>query len=263
MLENIVLGVAQGVVEWLPVSSEGAITLIQQFFFDQKNLTDIIHLALFLHLGTALAALIYLRKDVGEVIKTLFRYKKTSDKNRKIFNFLFLSTLISGVLGLVFLKLIIGIESQIELSSRIITFIVGVFLLITAYLQIKKKNTGKRLPEDLSLKDGVFLGVGQGLASLPGISRSGMTVSLLLLKKFEEESALRLSFLMSIPVVLAGNVFLNLDYFKFSLDNFIAFIFSFVFGILTIHYLIKLTKKINFGYFVLIFGVLMIFSTLI
>jgi len=184
-------------------------------------------------------------------------------EEKKIFSFLFVSTLISGILGLVFLKLIIDIENQIELSGNIITFIIGSLLIFTAYLQIKKNENGNKKFEDLKVSDGIVLGIGQGFAALPGISRSGITVALLLLKKFNEEAALKLSFIMSIPIVLAGNVLLNIEYFKLSLENFVAFIFSFVFGLLTIHYLIKFAQRFNLGYFVFVFGFLMVLSILI
>ena len=103
----------------------------------------------------------------------------------------------------------------------------------------------------------------QGLSTLPGISRSGSTVSVLLLDKVDKTEALRLSFLMSLPIVLAGNIFFNLKGFAFSFNMLYGLFFSFVFGILTIHALIKVSKKINFGYFVLIFGLLMIVAGLI
>ena len=259
MLEGIIFGIAQGVAEWLPVSSEGVIVLIKTNFFGGGGLESIVKFALFLHLGTALAATIYFRKDVAEILKTLFHYKRATLENKNIFNFLFISTLISGILGLILIKLLSGADDALGQSSKIINFTVGGLLLITAYLQFKKKKISSiRTPENIKTSDSVIMGIVQGFAALPGLSRSGLTVASLLLLKFDEEQALRLSFLMSIPIVLAGNVLLNIKDFNPSPENLLGFLFSFIFGLATIHILLKVAKKINFAYFVLIFGLFMV-----
>ncbi len=261
MLEGIIFGIIQGIVEWLPVSSEGVIVLIKVNFFGGGGLEDIIKFALFLHLGTALAAVVYFRKDVVEIFKTLFNYKSATEENKKIFNFLFIATLISGVFGLILLKTLSGAENALGGSSDVVNFTIGVLLLITAYLQFKKsKVTSIRTSKDIKMSDGLVLGVVQGFAALPGLSRSGLTVASLLLRKFDEEYALKLSFLMSIPIVLAGNVLLNIKDFNLTSENLFGFFFSFIFGVATIHVLFKVAKKVNFAYFVLIFGLLMIGS---
>jgi undecaprenyl-diphosphatase len=108
-----------------------------------------------------------------------------------------------------------------------------------------------------------LLGIAQGFSSLPGLSRSGITISTLLLKKFDDTSALRLSFLMSLPVVLFGNLLLNYNEFYLSNTAIYGLLGSFVFGLLTIHALMSLSKRINFGWFVLVFAVLMMASILI
>ena len=133
-------------------------------------------------------------------------------------------------------------------------------LLTTGILQIKAKKKEEKKMVDAGNKDGVLLGLVQSFASLPGLSRSGLTVSVLLLRKFRSEAALKLSFLMSLPIVLGGNIILNLDKFNFSLESFSGLLFSFVFGLLTIKLLLKTARKINFGWFVLFFGIIVIIS---
>jgi undecaprenyl-diphosphatase len=257
MIENIILGIVQGIAEWLPVSSEGVITLIKVNFFNGSNIQNIVKIALFLHLGTFLAALVYLRKEVWVLLKSIFSYKDSKDETKKTLWFLIVSTIISGGLGFGLYSIIGSFEKTADLSGQVITFAIGLLLLITAWLQIKKnKKSGKHLSK-ISFKDGLVTGIAQGLAVLPGLSRSGLTVSTLLLRGFDDEDSLRLSFLMSLPMVLAGNLILNLEYFKFTLDSFTGFLFSFIFGILTIHILLKIAKKINMGYFVLFFGIIM------
>ncbi|MEA2113557.1 MAG: undecaprenyl-diphosphate phosphatase [Patescibacteria group bacterium] len=264
MLEQIILGIIQGIVEWLPVSSEGVILLVIKNFFDaEAGAETIIRQALFLHLGTFFAALVYFRKDVVLLFKALFKYKSASLKTKKIFNFLLAATLISGFLGFILLKVFIELEEQLFLSAKAITIAVGLLLLVTGWLQIKAKKDGGKKIRGLSRKDGVFLGLAQGFAALPGLSRSGLTVSVLLLRKFKSESALKLSFLMSLPIVLFGNIFLNLNNFAFSSKVAIGLLFAFLFGILTIDLLLKAARKFEFGWFVLVFGFLVIFSAMV
>lgn len=265
ILQQIILGLIQGVTEWLPISSSGMITLAMSNLYDITNLTEIIHAALFLHLGTFFAALVYFRKDVLRLTKSLFDYKKAKTKDKKTINFLIIATLISGVLGLLILKTISVSESNLEITGKTITFTVAILLLITGVIQIKIKSFSKSLKKekDLGYTDSLILGLAQGLASLPGISRSGITLSSLMLKKFDDTTALRLSFLMSLPIVLAGNIILNLPDFTFTSTAIYGLITAFVFGLATIHGLMKLSKKINFGWFVLVFAVLMLGSLFI
>jgi undecaprenyl-diphosphatase len=270
MIEGIVLGVIQGVAEWIPVSSEGMIALVEINFFGKSGIEEIIHLALFLHMGTFLAALIYLRKDVIRVLKSLFRYKASFQEEKRLLRFLVVSTAISSILGFLILRSVSGLESEVEFSGRIFTATIGVFLLVTAWLQLKKQVSNAEIRKkegDMSTKDSVILGLAQGMAVLPGISRSGLTVSALLLRRVEDEAALRLSFLMSLPIVFFGNIFLNFGTFvnpgSISSIQLWGLAFSFIFGLAAIHFLIKLARKINFGYFVGIFGFLMILSVLV
>lgn len=258
MIEGIILGVIQGVVEWLPVSSEGVLVLINTHFLGGESLVESVQLALFLHLGTFFAALVYFWSDVVDIFKTLFTYKKAEEEKKKLFNFLFISTLISGVLGLGLLKIIGTIEGGLESYSGVATGFVGVLLLVTGYLLLLKKTDTYRESKDLNIKDSLILGITQGFASMPGLSRSGLTVSALLLRKINEREALRISFLMSLPIVLGGNIILNMNSLEITGGLIAGLIASFVVGLATIHVLLKVAKNINFGKWVIGFGVLMI-----
>jgi len=251
MIEQLVLGIIQGITEWLPVSSEGLLVLTQTHLFGQKDLSDFISQALFLHLGTFLAALVYFRKEILKL-----------SKNKKLARFLIITTLISGAVGFLFLQLIKGIESQVEITGKAATLLVGLLLLITGGLQIKSKNQGKKTQKQLTTADGVVLGFVQGLAALPGLSRSGSTVAILLLLGFSKTESLKLSFLMSLPIVFLGNLVLNFSYLS-APAFWWGLLASFIFGLLTIRLLLKLAQKINFGKFVIFFGALTIISVLI
>ncbi len=265
ILIQFILGAIQGITEWLPVSSSGMVTLVNTNFLGITDVGELVHIALFLHLGTFFAALIYFKKEILHLTKSLFNYKKSNIETKKVLNFLIIATIISGIIGILFLLFLESFEDKLEITGKAITFFIAIFLLFTGYLQIKIKSRGLKKENNLENNDGIWLGFAQGIASLPGISRSGITVSTLLLKKFDDTTALRLSFLMSLPIVLAGNIILNLsDFTQVVISaSLVGLLASFVFGLATISILMKLSKRINFGWFVIVFAVLMLGSLLI
>ena len=265
MLGQIILGIIQGVFEWLPISSEGVIVLAVENFFNQdQGIESVIRYVLFLHLGTFLAALIYFRKDVFRLVKALFSYRSASLQVQKTLKFLIISSLISGILGFILISFLADLlEDQLRISTKGIILIIGLALFITGLLQIKAKKTGYKGVKELKVRDGLLLGLVQGLAVLPGLSRSGLTVSVLLLRKFDDAVSLRLSFLMSLPIVLAGNIILNFGDVVFLEKAVWGLLFSFIFGIITIDLLLRLAKKVNFGYFVIFFAALVTISAFI
>ena len=193
----------------------------------------------------------------------LLKYKKAKTEEKKLLSFLIIGTLVSGILGIFFLELIDRITIDISQISQILTIFIAVLLFITAYLQLRVKKIGYKEERDLKYFDGFMIGIVQAFAALPGLSRSGLTVSALLMSKFNKQSALELSFLLSMPLVLAGNIVLNLSEFNLDLNSLIALLSSFIFGWLTIKYLLKLAQKINFGYFVLFFAVITLLAALV
>ena len=272
MLESIIhsslLGAIQGIVEWLPVSSEGVITLIEVHVLGQADLGGIVRFALFLHLGTFLAALVYFRQDVGRLMAALWHYQAARKEDQVLLRFLGSATLISGVLGFGLLQLLERLEYMGDLTAdttRTFTVLVGLLLIVTAGVQLfrqqrtLRKHTARPLRTigDLNALDSLILGLAQGLAALPGLSRSGLTVSALLLRHIEEQAALRVSFLMSLPLVLAGNIVLNIldDGIELTVGHVMGFLAAFVFGLLTIHGLLVLARRMNFGVIVLVFGI--------
>lgn len=265
-IQYLILGIVQGVFEWLPVSSSGFTVLIMSNFFGLTDLSTLIHLTLFLHLGTFLAAAIYFHHDVKELIITIFRYKKMPDEELVVFNFLFVATIITAFIGLIILT-ILSLAGNLDLTGKAISFAVGLLLLFTGISQLKiKKRKGKLKNEQkLENKDSFITGLAQGLSTLPGLSRSGMTTATLMLRKFDDTTALKMSFLLSLPVVLFGNLILNYNDIIniFSSTALYGLLASFVFGLITIHGLMKLSKKINFGWFVVVFALVMMLAVLV
>lgn len=265
MFEQIVLGTIQGVAEWLPVSSTSLLILaMQNLFGHHDGFQAMTRHTMFLHLGTFLAAAIYFRKDVGHLVLALFQYRSQPKETRNFTVFLIITTIFSGTVGLTLRQLITQWSDQFSSTAKPIALVIGVFLLITAWGQLKIKDLkGHKTLNDLSVKDGIILGLVQGCAAIPGLSRSGLTVATLLLRNFDRTYALKISFLMSLPIVLGANILLNLRAAAWTPLALVGVFVSFTVGLASIHILLRLAEKINFGYFVLIFGILTILSVFI
>lgn len=261
LLQSIVLGAAQGIFEWLPVSSEGMIVLLNNNFFSSGSFSESIALALFLHLGTVCAALLYFRKDIARMLKNIFSYKQIPPSDKREINFYVWVTVISGIVGLGVLQLLDIFESAFLQSGVAINMFIACMLFVTAYLlSIKKDNNTKTLGQ-ARWKDIGILGLFQGLTPIPGISRSGTTVSVMLLQKFSAQSALHGSFILSIPIVIVANIGLVVQGFDFSILHLVGFFTSFVFGYATISVLLKLARRLNFARFVFVFALLVLLSS--
>jgi undecaprenyl-diphosphatase len=237
----ILAGILQGIFEWLPISSEAVVSLFSHFFIKNVKPVDF---SLVLHLGTLFAVLIYFFKDWINVL--LF-------KDRFLFWFLLISTLVSLPVGFFVYKLFNNL-----LIGNFLLLITGVGLLITSFLQRKKLKI-----EIEEKKLAVLVGILQGFSVIPGLSRSGSTIFGLSLGKFSPSEILKISYMMSMPAVLAGSFYFYLkepNLFSFSFE---ALIFSFLIGILTLHFLMKFSQKINFSKFTLIFGLLCIFGAIL
>jgi|TARA_B100000315_G_C14519503_1_gene560830 undecaprenyl-diphosphatase len=259
--QQVILGILQGIIEWLPISSEGVLLLVNSNFFQGTNIDLFIRQALFLHLGTFFAALVYFRKDVLELFKGALRYNYASTGTKKTLKFLLVATLISGIIGLTVLSVFdLFTINEIPFTKVMINFVIGFLLLITGSLQLRASSAGYRKVLHLNNKDGILLGLMQGLAVFPGLSRSGLTISGFLFRNFDETVTLRLSFIMSLPIVLLGNILLNFSDIVFMKEMFFGFLFAFIFGLLTIQLLMSFSRKVKFGFFAISFGLLTILA---
>lgn len=264
ILQQVILGIIQGITEWIPISSEGALLLVSSNFFGHVDIELFLRQALLLHLGTFFAALIYFRKEIKELLSGIRNYRYSDPETKKTIDFLFIATVISGILGLAILNFLnlINID-KFPLTSAWINISLGTLLLVTGFMQLKASRAGYKKEYHLSNKDGVLLGVVQGFSVLPGLSRSGLTISAFLFRNFDETAALRLSFIMSLPIVLLGNILLNFRDFVFVREMLLGVVAAFVFGMLTIHLFMEFSKKVRFGVFVITFGLLVIVAGIV
>lgn len=232
-----ILGIAQGIFEWLPISSEGAVALLESI--GSKASLNAVDLALFLHLGTLIAVLIYFRKDWKKILLL---------KDKDLVKFLFTTTVVSLLIGF---PLYILVKS-VAIGGTLL-LLMGGGLFLTSYFH--KTNKKLNLSENqLALISGAL----QGLAVIPGLSRSGSTIFGLSLKKENGLEILRLSYLMSAPVVLASSAYLFLQTPELLFNGWPALLFSFLVGILTLKILLQFARKINFTIFTFFFGTLCI-----
>lgn len=260
----ILLGALQGIFEWLPVSSEGVLVLAQIHLLPEAQVSQAVALALWLHLGTFVAALVYFWEDVKSLMKSLFTSFQERSKPEPFLLFLIISTIISGLLAFLLLGLIGVLEKSGALDTSIATLIIGIILLVTAGLLFLSKRVGARREFELNLIDSLLLGVAQGVAVLPGLSRSGTTVAFLLLRRVDSYSALRASFLMSLPLTLVGSVYLLVsESVALSGPTVVSFLSAAVLGFFTIKGLMRLARRVNLAWFVLGFALLTIVAGLL
>jgi undecaprenyl-diphosphatase len=201
----IVIGVVQGIVEWLPISSEGGVSILLTALGIAPELA--VQLSLFLHAGTGLAALTYYRGEVAEVLRDLRGWDRHTDPfapAAETTTFLLVATAVSIVVaGGAYLMLL---EAATELTGGAFIAVIGGLLVLTGVVQLAAEGRGGSQTRRLGLLDPVLVGAGQGLAILPGVSRSGTTASVLLLRGHSGERSFRLSFLLSIPAAFGASV---------------------------------------------------------
>jgi undecaprenyl-diphosphatase len=263
-VQSLVLGIVQGITEWLPVSSEGINTLIQLHLFD-KPLSEAIQISLWLHAGTLIAAILYFRKDITALLRYVPQYTRELRSHQvteqsKLITFLIISTVLTGAIGAPLLLIGLGQE---DVPAGIVMAVIGGFLIITGLVQkYAPRFSGTR--ETTSAKDAVIVGVVQAFSAFPGLSRSGLTISTLLFRGYNPQRAIKISFLMSIPVVLAAEIGLALiDGISLDVTAIIGLVAAFVFGILTIGALVKLATRIRFWKFCIVLGVLSLLPLLL
>lgn len=234
MFDYVILGTIQGIFEWIPISSQGMVAVTSRFLLEGVNALQI---ALFSHLGTFLAVLIYFRKEWTDVL---------TFKDKTLLRFLVIAVTISGVVGFIVYQII----KDAAIGSSLLA-LTGFGLLFTAFFHKFKKVSGISLS-----KLAVISGILQGLAVIPGLSRSGATIFGLSFGKLGPAEILKISYMMSAPAVLGMGIFLFLQNPVLVLQSWPVLIFSFLFGFLTLKFLLRISAKINFFRFALLFAFL-------
>ncbi|SDZ98801.1 undecaprenyl-diphosphatase [Haloplanus vescus] len=247
VLIAIIVGALQGVFEWLPISSEGNLTLILAWLGESPQ--QAVAFALFLHLGTAFSATAYYRHEIATELGTLRTWRPgvaLQDEYMQT-TFLGIATLVSGGVGVSAYLLLAEIVSA--LTGGTIVIGIGGLLILTGIFQRLSTSVERASPATPTLWEAVLVGIAQGLAILPGISRSGSTTGVLLLRGYAAPTSFRLSFLLSIPAAIGGGLlaFLDTGLPGLSLSSgLIALLTAAIVGYLTIDALMRIVNRVAF-----------------
>jgi undecaprenyl-diphosphatase len=243
-MKFLFFGIVQGLTEFLPISSSGHLYILKRLFGLNENLLSFF---VILHLATLLAIIIFFYKQI----------KQTLTKKELLFHILII-TCVSGILGLL---------GKIFLTRFFDSkYLISFALLINGIILLSIRNTtGKKTHQDIKLKDSFILGLLQGIAIIPGISRSGITITGLLKRGFQPKEAFSLSFLMAIPIITAAFLVEIKEILSINVNIsslILSFIAAFLSGILALHIIKKALIKVkfkNFGYYCLLIFLLTLF----
>ncbi|MBP1923711.1 undecaprenyl-diphosphatase [Halorubrum alkaliphilum] len=198
----ILAGIVQGIVEWLPVSSQGNLALFLSLVNVEPDVA--LQLALFLQVGTTLSAATYYREDIRIAAEALpgWRPDEAYVEDNALVSYILVACLMTGLVGIPLYVFAVDLAGQ--LTGGVFIAAIGVLLILTGVLQLASESVSLGVRETPTLLDSVLVGATQGIAILPGISRSGVTTSALLFRSYDPPAAFRLSFILSIPASLGG-----------------------------------------------------------
>lgn len=260
-IEALILGVIQGLTEFLPVSSSGHLELAKVLLGDNSVPEESMLFTVVLHAATALSTIVIFRKEILEIIKGLFQFKWNEESQFSVK--IILSMIPAAIIGILF-------NDQIESLFAKQVLLVGAMLIVTGlllFLADKAKNTDK----DVSFMNAFLVGISQAIAILPGISRSGATIGTSVLLGIDRSKAARFSFLMVVPLIL-GKMAKDILDGKIDVQNdinsslIIGFVAAFISGLFACTWMIALVKKAQlkyFSFYCFIVGTIAIISTLL
>ncbi|MFB6115237.1 MAG: undecaprenyl-diphosphate phosphatase [Candidatus Nanohalobium sp.] len=265
LITAVIIGIIQGVAEWLPISSEAVISLIMQNFMGRAPLESV-NASVWLHTGTMIAALLYFRADFVRLTKEFFQelpnmpetYEEklrmnTDSDDWKMILFVAVVTAITAAIGGTIY--VLGLKTVAN-YPKLFTALTGVALFVTGLTRLYEKAEDREI-SDLNYGDTVLTGLLQSFSILPGISRSGITSFALLYRDYKAEDAFKLSFIISVPAVAAANVGLQIfSGFTVSTGLVIASAVSMVVGYAMIEAVLRVAHRAEVAYICFALGLL-------
>ena len=260
IINAIILGIIQGLTEFLPVSSSGHLEIFKVLLGENKMPSESLLMTVILHFATACSTIVIFKDDIKELILGLITFEKNDSF---WFSVKILISMIPAALIGFFL------EAEIELLFSGDLLIVGYMLILTGFL-LFMADKAKPSEKKINIKSSIIIGISQAIAIIPGISRSGATISTAVLLGIDKENAAKFSFLMVVPLIF-GKVLQDLTSPDvLAINNEIiplifGFVFAFITGILACKWMIKLVKNSKLKYFSIycfMVGAISIISTL-
>jgi len=266
---GVILGIVQGVSEWLPISSKTQVLIVSTYLL-KLNFNEAYAFGLFMEIGTIFAAVIYFRKELISLIKVLIRRGDTESKF--LFNYVLVSMIFTAVIAAPLYLYVEALTGTYNIGIPML--LIGAVLIgdvaIIKYSRSKySKDKNRRLVSQMSLKDYILVGIVQGISALPGVSRSGATTSTLLLLNVEAREAFRLSFIDMI-FATSGAVLLTYLASRSSILStlaligstglIIAIIIATVVSLLLINFLLKIAGKSSIIYLTSALGIIALIS---
>ncbi|MBK7233908.1 MAG: undecaprenyl-diphosphate phosphatase [Saprospiraceae bacterium] len=243
-LITFILGIVQGITEFLPISSDGHLELAKFFTGDQSSAIDSLQLTVILHVATTLSIIFVFRKEIIKIFSGLL---SKSDPSARTFAWLVILSMIpAAIVGVFFEELVSSLFEGKILMVSVFLFINGLILLSS---KIRKPAEGAITP-----KVAIFMGLSQALAILPGISRSGSTISTAMLLGVDRNKAASFSFLMVVPLIL-GKIAKDLMEGDFMVSTYslgaisFGFIAAFLSGIAACYMMLQIVAKVRLHYF--------------
>ena len=241
IIQSLILGVVQGLTELLPISSSAHLNLIPWIFnWDIPASFDVA-----LHFGTLLAIAIFFFKDWINLIKGGYKQvvKKEKSTEGRMFWYIVIATIPGGIIGFILDHIVGESLGEMPLLIAIALIVMGIILYI-----VDKKAPSNTKYEDMTFKQTFLIGLSQALAFIPGVSRSGITMTTGRLMGVDRSSTAKYSFMLSAPIVLGATLYKFKD-FVFNLPFVVGVLSSFIVGLLVIKFLLQYLQKGSFKVF--------------
>ena len=242
--EAFLLGIVQGLTEFLPISSSGHIEISKVILGSSFDKNEGLLFTIILHFATALSTMFIFRKDIINIFKGLLTKKWNESKK---FSLSILISMIPAVfIGLLYENFINSLFNGSLILVAAMLYITGLLLFLSDFLKLKNK--------EITYKNSFIIGLAQAIAILPGISRSGATIATSVIMGIDREKAARFSFIMVIPLIF-GSMFKSMIDYDFNLESFnilsllIGFISAFITGLFACKWMIRLVKSSKLYYF--------------
>jgi undecaprenyl-diphosphatase len=257
IFEAVLLGAVEGFTEFLPISSTGHLTIVEKLLGYQIDAGDITAFTAIIQSGAVIATVIFLRKDIARIIsgwvRGVLNKDQREDPDYKFGWAVILGSIPIGIVGLLF-------QDTIESTLRSLWFVAGALILWSGVMAFADHAaTQVRHEEDVTWKDTLIIGIVQCLSLIPGVSRSGATMSAGLLRDLDRVTVTKLSFFLSIPALLAASVLQTVtEYDNISADNggvgwlptIVATIVSFIVGWFAVSWLLKFIARHSYSIFI-------------